>query len=146
MDKKVHRWNHHSHHSRFLHCLLTGIHSVAQCAGPHETTSWFVTGRRRRWKPATEFSRQTWLVTEWGGYPQQDKLLKTEKFVISTVFLQCCSMLECYLRGEKLFQSNQDQVISSQVCLVLKFLVKIGRDNVYYLAFVMLLSNLAGLP
>ena len=114
----MHRWHHHSYHSRFLHCLLTGVHSVAQCAGSHETTSRFVTGRRRRWKPAAEFSRQTWLVTEWGGYPQQDKLLKTEKFVISTVFLQCCSMFECYLRGEKLFsvKSRSSHIKSSMSC------------------------------
>lgn len=64
--------------------MVTGVHSVAQCAGSDETTSRFVTGRRRRWKPAAEFSRQTWLGTE--EVTLNKMLLKTEKFVISTVF------------------------------------------------------------
>lgn len=108
--------------------MVTGVHSVAQCAGSNETTSRFVTGRRRRWKPAAEFSRQTWLGTEEVTHNQM--LLKTEKFVIRTVFFNVVKCSSAIYVLKDCFKSYHVKYLLSW-----KFLVEIGRENVYFFSF-----------
>ena len=108
--------------------MVTGVHSVAQCAGSDETTSRFVTGRRRRWKPAAEFSRQTWLGTE--EVTHNKMLLRREEFVISTVFFNVVKCSSAIYVLKDCFKSYHVKYLLSW-----KFLAEIGRENVYFFIF-----------